>query len=564
MKCIKETKFLLLILTLSVVTMGRSYGQFVQIESILVDACDGSTEGENEMVIFRVESAAVNVADIRIDGSSSNPVVYQTSKWPAVANSFLGWITIPSANYNTAVAKVAALNATINSSCGKLIIPTGGTNGQGLIPAGKKGLIITSTDVSTTANSFVNLTDTLYVIFQKPGNTSGHFTNYGTTGLRSLRLHKISSGTNEAVTYDKSLLINQMGIHAAEDGAGVRFTASGVATYYNEGCQAPFVPLNPDWTAPSTLCQSAAPVNLNTLLSANANTGGSWSGTGVSGNLFNPAGLSGNITITYTVGTLQCTATQSHSIQIISSLLATWNPPAALCQTSPALDLNNLLTAQAATGGTWSGTGVSGNSFNPSGLSGNINITYTVGTTPCIATESHSIEVVTSVNATWTPPALLCQMPAPIDLNSFLGASATQGGIWSGPGVTGTGYNPARLNEIITITYTVGTPPCSATESHILEICSSEITVPNVFTPNGDGANETFAPVCKNIDVITLHIYNRWGIKLYEGSGLSASWDGKNAGKLVPDGVYFYLIEYEDKGLNNESKQLQGSVTLLH
>lgn len=206
-------------------------GSFIQIESILVDACDGTIEGENEMVGFRVESVPINVADIRVDGAG-NTGIYTTSSWPN--NLFLGWIVPGTPAYDTAVAKVGRINASI-INCGKLIIPNGGTSNEGILPAGKKGLIITSTEFTTTANDFTTLTDTLYVVFQKPGNTLGHFVNYSTgSSMRYLRFHQISTGTNEDAAYDKSLLL----LHG--DGDGVKYTTAGVATYYNSGCVAPF------------------------------------------------------------------------------------------------------------------------------------------------------------------------------------------------------------------------------------------------------------------------------------------------------------------------------------
>lgn len=55
---------------------------------------------------------------------------------------------------------------------------------------------------------------------------------------------------------------------------------------------------------------------------------------------------------------------------------AAWTPPAAMCSTDPAVNLDNLVTGAA--GGTWSGQGVTGNMFDPSGLSGNIPVTYVV------------------------------------------------------------------------------------------------------------------------------------------------------------------------------------------
>lgn len=448
------------------------YGQnFIQIESILADACAGTQEGENEMVAFHTENSAINVADIRVDGAS-NALPHQTGKWPNNTNLFLGWILPGTANYDSAVAKIALINAAI-VNCGKLIIPTGGTNGQGLIPAGKKGIIITSTDFSPFADDFSLLSDTLYVVFQKSGNTNGHFTNYGTSAMRYLRLHQISSGTNEDVSYNRSLLVTIAGTPGAEDGGGIRFTDAGVATYYNDGCQAPYIPLSPAWTPPASICQSAAALNLNTLLGATSTTGGTWSGTGVTGGSFNPAGLTGNISIKYLVGTAPCIDSAIHTINVIASAITTWTPPSSICQSAGALNLNTLLGATTTTGGTWSGTNVTGNNFNPAGLTGNISITYTAGTAPCASSEAHNIQVITSSIATWVAPATICETATPIDLNSLLSASTTTGGTWTGNGVTGNMFNPSGLNGNIAIKYEVGTAPCNSEETHNIQVLPS-------------------------------------------------------------------------------------------
>lgn len=66
-----------------------------------------------------------------------------------------------------------------------------------------------------------------------------------------------------------------------------------------------------NWVAsPDTLCETAASVNLDALVTGTA--GGTWSGSGVTGNLFDPSGLSGAVTITYTVTDSGCTDAQSH------------------------------------------------------------------------------------------------------------------------------------------------------------------------------------------------------------------------------------------------------------
>ncbi|MFQ5335328.1 MAG: gliding motility-associated C-terminal domain-containing protein, partial [Flavobacteriales bacterium] len=70
-----------------------------------------------------------------------------------------------------------------------------------------------------------------------------------------------------------------------------------------------------------------------------------------------------------------------------------------------------------------------------------------------------------------------------------------------------------------------------------------EITIPNVFTPNGDGLNEYFYIV--NLDKhpqSKLVIYNRWGEKIYESTDYQNDWDGDNH----PDGTYYWILNMLD------------------
>jgi len=83
-----------------------------------------------------------------------------------------------------------------------------------------------------------------------------------------------------------------------------------------------------------------------------------------------------------------------------------------------------------------------------------------------------------------------------------------------------------------------------------------------VFTPNGDGYNDTW-----QIDNIHYYpenlilVYNRWGQKVYEHQGIYEPWDGKDLlGVPAPDGVYYYVI-YQDK--ENKKSIVKGTVSVL-
>ncbi|MEZ4806503.1 MAG: gliding motility-associated C-terminal domain-containing protein [Flavobacteriales bacterium] len=71
-----------------------------------------------------------------------------------------------------------------------------------------------------------------------------------------------------------------------------------------------------------------------------------------------------------------------------------------------------------------------------------------------------------------------------------------------------------------------------------------EPVIPNIFTPNGDGVNDTFT-ITGGLQHLELNIYNRWGQLVAVRSGRYVSWDGRStySGEPCPDGVYFYVIE---------------------
>lgn len=87
------------------------------------------------------------------------------------------------------------------------------------------------------------------------------------------------------------------------------------------------------------------------------------------------------------------------------------------------------------------------------------------------------------------------------------------------------------------------------------------ITVPNVFTPNGDNANDVFW-----IDVvwgktISVQIFNRWGNIMTEMDDFTDRWDGRSkAGNDASDGVYFYKYTIVD--LNDKVYEGHGHLTL--
>ncbi len=231
-KLILFNLFIMVFFLLTFVNAQNPTTEF-EISSILVDGCDGGNEGKNEMVIFQNGPNPLDINNIRVDGAGATGIV-QIGKWPNNGNSFLGFCTTLGATSN-----IATLNSAI-TQCGKLIEPVGG-----IIPKYGKILIITSTDFTASPTYFSNLTDTLYVVFQCAGNTAGHFVNYNSTSSsRTLILTNTISGYRDTISYDPSLLLNSSGNPGSGDGGAVRYDWNGNATYFNNGCQAPFIPLS--------------------------------------------------------------------------------------------------------------------------------------------------------------------------------------------------------------------------------------------------------------------------------------------------------------------------------
>lgn len=118
--------------------------------------------------------------------------------------------------------------------------------------------------------------------------------------------------------------------------------------------------------------------------------------------------------------------------------------------------------------------------------------------------------------------------------------------------------------------YTVtgpGPSGCPGTAQIQLIICDSiyglcEVQVPNVFTPNSDGNNDVFSPLIdctlKNYE---FSVFDRWGDLLFKTSRQDEKWNGKYKGVGCPDGVYFYVVNYQVPTFPMGSKH--GSLTLL-
>lgn len=101
----------------------------------------------------------------------------------------------------------------------------------------------------------------------------------------------------------------------------------------------------------------------------------------------------------------------------------------------------------------------------------------------------------------------------------------------------------------------------TASDSLDVSVSESSISVPKVFTPNGDGNNDEFRVAYTSIVEFNATVVNRWGRTVYKWSNPQTGWDGTIGGKPAPQGTYFYLIQA--KGSDGRNYQLKGHINLL-
>ncbi len=110
--------------------------------------------------------------------------------------------------------------------------------------------------------------------------------------------------------------------------------------------------------------------------------------------------------------------------------------------------------------------------------------------------------------------------------------------------------------------------PCVAFDSIQITVVDpndldcDEVFLPDVFTPNGDGINDTYGisnPFALQ-DFISFEIFDRWGGRVFSAETPFDQWDGRADNQRVNPGVMLYRVRYRCDG---EEKLVSGSVTIM-
>ncbi|MBW3130433.1 gliding motility-associated C-terminal domain-containing protein [Hymenobacter profundi] len=116
----------------------------------------------------------------------------------------------------------------------------------------------------------------------------------------------------------------------------------------------------------------------------------------------------------------------------------------------------------------------------------------------------------------------------------------------------------------VTTTYTLsaGSGGCADSDEVTVTV-RPPIRIPNAFTPNGDGRDDTWQiEFIEQFPDNTVTVYNRWGTKIFsaENYGRSNEWRGDINGQPAPVGTYYYVVV--TKGPLGRS--YSGSITILY
>lgn len=237
-----------------------------------------------------------------------------------------------------------------------------------------------------------------------------------------------------------------------------------------------------------TICESSGLFDLNTILDPNFPLG-DWMGPGVTGTTFNPIGQNGPVVLIFTP-TLGC-GTTGTTIITVETAAAPNLDSATLCETEPIFDLTTIQDP-AHPNGTWTGTGVTGTSFDPDGLNGVYPLIFTA-TGTCVLPDTTNI----TVNEPAIPSlgtATLCETEGLYNLSNIADPNFPAG-TWMGDGVTGNNFDPDGLSGNITLSFT---PSANCTALATTTITVNEPSAPNLETSD----------ICQNstpLDLTTLN-----------------------------------------------------------
>ncbi|MDP5170165.1 MAG: PKD domain-containing protein [Bacteroidia bacterium] len=98
---------------------------------------------------------------------------------------------------------------------------------------------------------------------------------------------------------------------------------------------------------------------------------------------------------------------------------------------------------------------------------------------------------------------------------------------------------------------------CVSDTTILYQVLDPNLQIPNVFTPNGDGIQDTYLVRYQGGETFLLDVYDRWGRPMYSGAQPDQGWNGLHPnGSQASEGVYFYVVTVG-------GRSFRGNLTLM-
>lgn len=310
-------------------------------------------------------------------------------------------------------------------------------------------------------------------------------------------------------------------------------------------------------TGPSFLCIGATPVQLRATPE-----GGTWGGSSniSATGLYTPATFIKTETITYSYTQNTCTGRGSVNISTVSKPYVDLGEDIVFCK-------NTSVIIGIPTDPNWTfrwNTGESTPQITPT-KSGNY--TLLVANGACNSSDDINVNILPIPFSSLKSEVPLCIADGKeLELDPG-NAGNTWQYEWSPSGATSQKIKVSSVgNYTVKITNLEG---CSIKASTLVyDLCLPDIMVPNIFTPNNDGYNNTFKIFPRHIlkEGFSLKIYNRWGELVFVSYDWEDEWDGKFKGVLAPPNSYAWEItyrpEYPEPNVGTPLQVKRGAVTV--
>lgn len=340
------------------------------------------------------------------------------------------------------------------------------------------------------------------------------------------------------------------------------------------------VTINPTPTVTATASDNSICIGQSTTLSSSGATSYAWIPTvGVQ----NPNQVTTNATPQNTT-TYQVVGTDANGCEDTASVTITVNPLPSVYLTSTPSECGDT-TGTIQYSGVVSGTApftytIGSQTYNNMPVTGLVAGTYSVTTTDANGCVSSQVVTVGQTNTSFVNASAnptFGVYPLGVGFSSS-GSNGLNNWVWSfgDNSATGTGqttsytYNNPGTYTVVLMSWN-DNPGCAVFDTLTIEVVDQAIiALPNVFTPNEDGTNDQFMASVSGVKKMSVEMYDRWGVLIYEGTidGLASSpqdvvlWDGKSkGGNFASDGVYYYVVNAE--GYDTKMYPFQGFVQLI-